>query len=231
MRCRRVRSCLSAYCNDELSSRLKLAVSEHLSTCSACRREEAVYRSMAEATKELSSLAVAGDFNSKLFNRIAQERFAETRTRAYLPKRAPVVLWRQAIPAFVTVSLVVLLAFVAFRPSNTYKTAGSISPEIALDDSYLTVQPANDARRTANLNKGWSLGNELARAERMNRLSSAIVGQGVWSRIDRSPGLRMASMQKSTAAPFVMGYYRVRPVKKIYISPESPSDKEAGKAY
>ena len=43
MRCRRTRSFLSAYSNDELTGRQKRAVAEHLAECAECRREEAVY--------------------------------------------------------------------------------------------------------------------------------------------------------------------------------------------
>ena len=231
MRCRKVRSYLSAYCNDELSSRLKPAVSEHLSTCSACRREEAVYRSMAQATGALSGLAVGSGFNGKLLDRVARERFAETRTKAFLPKRAPVILWRQAIPAFFATTLIILLAVVAFSPENVDRTDGVFARRSALDDSYLTVQPVDDARGTAKLHKGWSLGNQLARAERMNRLSNAIVQPAAWCNIDRSYGLMTASSHTSAPVPFVEGYYKIRSVVKIYMSPPSPSAKEGGRAY
>jgi len=231
MRCRKVRSYLSAYCNNELSGRLKPVISEHLSTCSACRREEAVYRSISEATKKLSALPLKDDFNNRLFNRIAQERFAETRTKAFLPRRAPVVLWRQVIPAFVTTSLLILLAFVAFSPSNMHQSDGDLIQQLALDDSYLTAQPVSNVQRTANLRKGWSLGDQLAWAERMNRLSNAIIRKGAWGGINRSSGLLTVSIQESTLVPFAMDYHRVRPVVRVYMSPESPSAKEAGRVY
>ena len=231
MRCRRVRSYLSAYCNDELSSRLKPAVSEHLSTCSACRREEVIYRSMSEATGKLSALTVGGDFNGKLLNRIAKERFAETRSKAFLPKRAPVILWRQAIPAFVTTSLVVLLAVVTFSPKVIDRTDGSFAGRKVLDDSYLTVQPVDNTKGTANLDRNWSLGSQLARVERMKRLSNAIVQQGAWRDTDRAYGLMAASARSSAPAPFVPGYYKVRPVVRVYMLPESPSAKEGGRVY
>jgi len=231
MRCRKVRSYLSAYCNGELSSRLKPAVSEHLSTCVACRREEAVYRSIAQATRELDSLKVSEEFNSKLFNRIARERFAETRTKAYLTRRAPVFLWRQIIPAFVVTCTVAVLAIVTFLPDwHKPSDPGSVSYS-KLDNSYLTVQPIHNVKRTANLDKNWSLGNELARAERMNRLSSAIIQKGVWHNLDRSYGLTATSSGSLTPTPYVPGYYKVRPVIKIYMSPESPSAKEGRRVY
>ena len=80
MRCRKARSYLSAYCNDELTDRTRLAVSDHLSTCSTCRKEEAIYRSMISSGAEIEGLKVDDDFNTRLLNRSAQERFAQTRT-------------------------------------------------------------------------------------------------------------------------------------------------------
>ncbi len=231
MRCRKVRSYLLAYCSGELNSYLKPAVSVHLSTCSACRREEAVYRSISQANAKLSALTVGSDFNARLFNRIARERFAETRTKAFLPKRAPVILWRQAIPAFVTTGLMILLAVVAFSPKSLRQADDIFARRTGLDDSYLTVQPVDNVKRTVNLDKDWSLGNQLARAEKMNRLSNSIVQQGAWRDIDRSYGLMTASAQAPTPVPYVLGYHKVRPVVKIYMSLESPSAKEGGRAY
>ena len=106
MRCRKVRSYLSAYCNDELSGRKRLTIREHLATCSGCRSEEEIYVSMSEAGGRLEEFAVSDDFNLKLLNRIGRERFAETRTEAHLPKRAPLISWRQVVPVLSAVALV-----------------------------------------------------------------------------------------------------------------------------
>lgn len=231
MRCRKVRSFLSAYCNNELSNRRKLAVSEHLSTCSACRREEAVYQSISLAGKELPKLAVVNDFNNKLLNRLAHQRFAETRTRAYLPKRAPVVYWQRAIPAFVTTCLMILLAVVAFSPQIKHQSGLTANKGILLDDSYLTAQPVSNANMTVNLKKGWSLSHQLAQTERMNRISRVIIQQAAWGDVDRPYGLMTASSRTSMPLPYMPNYYKVRSVVRTYMFPESPSDKEVGKAY
>lgn len=231
MRCRRVRSFLSAYCNGELGGRLKAAISEHLATCSSCRREEAVYQSLAEARGNLNQLSVSDDFNGRLLNRVARERFAETRTKAYLPRRAPVLLWRQAIPAFVSTSLIILLAFAVFPPGGNDLSTPGVTGQLALDDSYLTVQPVAGTDRTAKLDRGWTLSNQMERAARMNQLSNAVAGRGTWPRSDRSLGLTLATSQTPASVPYVSGYYRVRPVVKIYLVPQAPVAREAGKVY
>ncbi len=228
MRCRRVRSYLSAYCNDELNGSRKQAISEHLSTCSACRREEAFYRSMVQAKAELNSLKVADDFNHKLLNRIAQERFAETRSKAYLPKRAPVVLWRQVIPAFVTTCMVILLAVINFSPSH-HSSPNEFS--VALDDSYLTAQPLHNTISSTHLTPDWTLRDQIALAERMNQLSSSIARQEILHSLEHSAGFMMASSRSTPPAPYAPGYYQVRQVIKKFIPPSTQLEKEGGRVY
>jgi len=232
MRCRKVRSYLSAYCNDELNSSHKLAISEHLSTCSACRCEEAVYRSMSQASKELPKLMVSSEFNSKLLNRIAQERFAQTRSKAYLPRRAPIIRWNRAIPAFATACLAVLLAVVAFSPQNENGGYLTASTATGLDDSYLTVQPVSDANTTTSLKKNWSLSHQLAQWERMNRMSKVIIQQAAWDDLAGPYGrVRVSPLPSPRPVPYMPNYYKVCPVVQTYMSPESPSNREAAKAY
>jgi len=120
MRCRKVRSFLSAYCSGELDRRHNRAVSEHLLTCAACRREEAVYRQMVEAVAEVPQMGITEDFNSRLLNRIAQERFAETRTKAYMPKPAPLFLWRRVAPVLATFCLAVFVVFSGLEYDRAY---------------------------------------------------------------------------------------------------------------
>ena len=126
MRCQKVRSYLSAYCNDELAGRKKLAVDEHLSTCALCRKEESLYNAMFAAKSEIGSLEVSNDFNNNLLNRIANERFAETRTKAYHPQRPPLMVWSKVVPAVVSAFVVVFALVTLFSGgimSNRYNYA------------------------------------------------------------------------------------------------------------
>lgn len=103
MHCRKVRSLLSAACSDELDSRQQAVVKDHLVSCPSCRKEASYYSSLRLAARELPKRTPSEDFNTRLLNRIAQERFQETRTRAYLPRRAPRLTWRTLAPVLVTV--------------------------------------------------------------------------------------------------------------------------------
>ncbi|HWR83643.1 MAG TPA: hypothetical protein VN285_10090 [Candidatus Deferrimicrobium sp.] len=171
-------------------------------------------------------MSVAGDFNSKLLNRIAHERFAETRTKAFLPRRAPFVLWRQAIPAFVATSLIVLFAIVPFVRKEVPQFGTARVRQIGLDDSYLTVE-----RGTATVGRDWSLGKQIARAERMERLSTTFAQREGWEHFDRTSGLATASSHDAMPIPYLPGYHKMRPVVRVYMSVPSPAAKEGERAY
>ncbi|MCK4462475.1 MAG: zf-HC2 domain-containing protein, partial [candidate division Zixibacteria bacterium] len=112
MRCRKVRSFLSAYCRDELQSNRRRQVSEHLLACPACRRQETVCRDMNTTLQEMPTLKATDGFNQRLLQRVAQERFAETRTKAYQPKSAPLFLWRKLVPVMATACIALLAVIV-----------------------------------------------------------------------------------------------------------------------
>lgn len=231
MRCRKVRSFLSAYCNDELSGHRKLGVSDHLSSCSSCRKEEAIYYSINKAYAEIPGYKISKDFNNKLLNRIAQERFSETRTKAYLPKPAPIIAWGKALPAVVTSFLVIIVALSSFSPLLKNKAGLATADDNKLDDSYLTVQPINNPNLTVSMNKSWSLDKQMARAERINRISNNMTRLSDFSQVNSSSVLTRVSSQTPQMVPYVPNYYRMRPVIKIYVNPESSSGKEVHKVY
>jgi len=68
---------------------------------------------------EFTRLQVSADFNNRLMERIAQERYAETRakarTKAFLPQEAPLFAYRRLVPALVSVTAVAALAFVSVQ--------------------------------------------------------------------------------------------------------------------
>jgi len=187
MRCRRVRSYLSAYCRGELTGRRQKAVKEHIADCPECRREEAVVWELNKSIGNLPQQKVSDDFNSKLLDRIAQERFKETRTKAYMPKRAPIFGQTKLIPAFVSACLV--LAFVMFggvdfvnSPEDTYMytDGGSMTPE--LDDRYATAQPEITYQKppsslAAHTQQAWTFKQKLAQANRMRNLMNRLASQ------------------------------------------------------
>ncbi len=231
MRCRRVRSYLSAYSNGELSGRNRLAVSEHLSTCSACRKEAAIYNSIIESRPKLGELKVSDDFNTKLLNRIAQERFAETRTRAYLPRTAPRIVWGRAIPAVVSACLVLLVSVAVLSPGLRESTDPVSAGSRALNDAYKTVQPIANPNMTAKLDQSWSLDDQLARMERASSISERITRMSGYDWDVYSSGVRLASSNAGQRMPYVPDYFRIRPVVVVYGVPEASSVKEVTKVY
>jgi len=235
MRCRKVRSFLSAYCHDELNSRRKLAVSEHLLTCSACRREEEIYVQMAGATLNLPEYQVSEDFNARLLNRIAQERFAETRTKAYQPKAAPLFAWTRLATVVATACLAVF-AVVSLLPEGditspimTADNSQSVTDSSSLDNSYLTVEPVTNPNMTVPMEKDWSLDRQLARAERVKEISNSIIPVGSFG----GPQYQLSSRNLLTGqpVPYLLNQYRMRPVVKIYVLPQSIRLEEGNKPY
>ena len=223
MRCRKVRSYLSAYCRDELFGRQQASVSEHLSTCTDCRKEEVEYQSMQAATLELKPMSVAKGFYDALLNRVAQERFAETRTKAYLPSKAPRLRWATVVPAFVSAAAVVLVAVMLFQ-----SMPAEISPTLAdfrqtIDDDYLTVQP--------NADRDWSLTSEMAKAERFDQISRRIMNQAQLLSLPNSYGLTNVSSRSTAPAPYFSPQYRVRPVVRVYQLPQKTAGREVNRTY
>lgn len=231
MRCRKVRSYLSAYCRDELNGRRELAISDHLLTCAGCRREEAIFRDLVSAVGEIPAIPVSNDFNAKLLNRIAQERFTQTRTKAYQPKKAPVFVWRRVVPIAVTACLTVFAVIATLSLSYDGGIPGSAQRNHGLDDSYLTVQPDSNPNMTVNLRKDWSLSSQLARAERISHISHTVTPAGGFGSFDDSHQLARMVLSSSKPSPYVANYFRVRPVVRIYVQPSSTTREGDSHAY
>ena len=232
MRCRKVRSYLSAYCSGELTGRRQVAVGEHLAGCSSCREEEAAFNAVHLAGKHLPGFDLSEDFNTRLLNRIARERFAETRTKAFLPKRAPLVAWGKVVPAVVTACAVVLVGIFAFLPGENNSGNFADAPRTSDDALYLTVQPTNNPNMAVNMNKDWSLSEQMARAERINRITSQITPVGSFGSANyryRTTGTNVSARRPT--APYVDNFYRVRTVVRVYQSTVSSQPREEKSTY
>ena len=214
MHCRKVRSLLSAACFDELGARQQAVVKDHLASCPACRREASYYTSLRLAAREMPKQALTEDFNTRLLNRIAQERFQETRTRAYLPRRAPHLSWRTWAPIAVTACLVLavggnfLLGDKVFVPS-----APSSALPTAMDDSYLTAQPSNNPNLAVGLNQNWSLKQQIARAERLEQISRGLANQYGFGNLHLTGSTTSAGQIDPTSSAF---FFRQQPVYRVY---------------
>ncbi len=231
MRCQKVRSYLSAYCNDELIGRRLMALGDHLANCKSCRQDEQKFREIMRSSKELGSFKVSEGFNNRLLDRIAHERFAETRTKAFLPRPAPSLLVRRLVAAVVTAALVVSVGINYFSTDNNAGTNRTLAKgSQSISDSYLTAQPLNNPNLTGTLHKGWTLDGELARSERINRISNQLTYSSPFS-LAGSRANTSVTTRSFGSGPYVNGFYRIRPVIRVFHSPRSVTDKEEETIY
>ncbi len=224
MRCQKVRSCLSAYCKEELTGREVLAVREHLSTCAVCRQEELMVRGMEAATHELPKVALSGDFNTRLLNRIAEERFAETRTKAYLPQRAPRFAWRTLAPVLSS-ALVVAVVAIAVLTSPQQGSQGG-DEQAQLTNEYQTVQPTNNPNMNPRLKPNWTLRGELAQTERLSRLSGMLTNASNFSAVSSQSPHGWAGQNQ-----YFLEMLKMRPVIRVYQPANSTQVSEARAIY
>lgn len=218
MRFRKVRSYLSAYSNDELTDRQREAVRERLAKDSLLRAEELAFRAMRESAKELPPMTVSDEFNSRLLNRIAHERFAETRGNAMLPrKRVPAPLWWRAVPVAVTAVLLIAAVVGSGSFEHFFAPSAPMASHNSLDDAYLTVQPVNNPNLAVPLGSGWSLERELQRSQRVSQIFSALTSDDGFMTFGRFAGQgQNVSVRSDGLSPYLNDYYRVRPVLRVY---------------
>lgn len=220
MRFRKVRSFLSAYSNDELEARQKEAVREQLAHDETLKREALIFKQIKDACREFEDLKPADDFNARLLNRIAAERFAETRTKAYLPARVP-GLWRRiAVPAMTTVTIGFfgLVGYSTWQasPWQSQATAQRGEQQLGEDDSYLFASSENNPNLGRKADMGRSLSNLMARVDRADKISFSMT-----SGARHVTNNRLASHQtwsgntRRCPIPFSIQFYRVRPILKV----------------
>jgi hypothetical protein len=99
-----------------------------------------------------------------------------------------------------------------------------------MDDSYLTAQPTGNPNLAAKLNKNWSLASQLAKADRVSRISDALTPAESFG---YSGGIRSVNAVSSSSSrvPFADHFLHIRPVIKVYMIPGQSDVKEAEKTY
>jgi len=229
MRCRKVRSLLSAACSEELDARQHAEVREHVASCPSCKREYAVYASIQEAAREIPDEPISDDFNARLLNRIAQERFAETRTKAYLPKRAPRFQWRSLVPVAVVAGLLAVVTLNVYQPSQEMSSSvPTASTPIHMDDRYLTAQPSSNPNLTVAMEGSWTLNQQLARTERLDQISQRLTSNRAF--VNQLTSGTMVRSQ--TIRPNLGRFFHVPGVTYHFYRVSTPtSGGESGQAY
>lgn len=225
MRCQRVRSYLSAYCSGELEGRLQLRVREHLSACAGCRREVRLYESLNQGSRELPEVTVSDGFNNQLLNRIAEERFAETRTRAFLPQRAPAMAWGKVVPAVVSAFAIVVVAVGLMLGGSNDSNLGLAQNGAALSNDYLTAQPTNNPNVTDNMHRNWSFDQQLAKAERFRSLSNRVANQADFT------GQLVGARSQTVGVPYQQQFHRLQQVTRVYMHPTEMNHGEDARTY
>lgn len=176
MRCRKVRSYLSVFCRGEASSEKSEEIKRHLEDCASCRREEKVIRSLHMEVTALPQMETSDDFNARLFARIGKEGFAEKKTKAYFPRRIP-VLNTTRLAAVTSVAIVILMLGVGLNMGNILngpsapRMAMVQTPELGSEDNlYLTIQPTDNPL----LNEHKSVSRMIAQYNRWREYSKSL---------------------------------------------------------
>jgi hypothetical protein len=207
-------------------------VSDHLTSCGGCREEEQQYRSIKQASYEMKIVKVSQDFNNQLLDRVARERFVETRTKAYMPKPAPSWMVRRLIPVLATAFVAVFAVFAVFNDTRIIPqgTDFAIGSDQSLSDDYLTAQPTNNPNMASMLRKGWSLDDELERSERINRITQQLTFDLPFNYYGQSNAVNV-STRTNNPVPFIDGFYRVRPVFNVFEAASPNINQEATVTY
>jgi len=232
MRCRKVRSCLSAYCRGELTPEVAGDITRHVDACPSCRREAEAFRAVNRMLTQQPPIKTGDEFSARLFARIAGENFAEKRSRAYLPGRIP--LWGASRLAVVAATAVVVLLVGAGINMSQFEGLSSVplalststTPGGSDNDLYLTVQPTNNPllntqKSVSRMVQQYNRWRELSRVIRSHSGAEQFMGNGA-----------TAVMASSRNGSDPVNIIRIRPVVKNYlVTPENVSAGNKGAVY
>ena len=227
MRFRKIRSYLSAFSNDELSDRKQERVREELAGSEALRREESIYRSIRDCCPELPKENVSNDFNARLLDRIARERFAETRSRAFMPRTSVPHAWGRLVPVLATVATLVIVGinFLAVPGGRQQTVPGA---DNALGDSYKTVSSENNPNMRTNVGRKVSLPDMIAIVDRADEISNMLTANSQFTNVSSGIGSNWIAQTNMVRVPFTVHYYRVVPSQR---SQQHVSGKQEDRVY
>jgi hypothetical protein len=175
----------------------------------------------------MPKVTVSEDFNARLLNRIAEERFAETRTNAHFPpKRVPMVRWQRAIPAVVTAAILLIAG--VFGGADYLPFGGSNGPAPFVGASLTGSSGGWDAVHL--MGKDWSLRDRMEQVDRVNRLSQQVTGTPITFTYNGGIVTITESRPTSTTA-YSDTFYQVRRVVHLYVVPQGTAAGEGQRAY
>ncbi len=112
MNCRKARSYISAYYDEELSYSTKDELLKHVENCTKCQREMLFQEQVRAGVKSFPTEELTDDFNDRLFARI----YSAPRTEATRISSVPTVLsyrLKSIAPVFAAAGVIVIAAFLA----------------------------------------------------------------------------------------------------------------------
>jgi len=131
MNCRKARSLLSAFSEEELSHSVREKLAEHLEACPSCRKESVVAEQVCETVKHLPRQKLSDDFNMKLFESIHNVPRAERTESVRMPKAAPSAFFYRLKLAVPVISVAGMLVLVLALVTGTTEMAPVDYTEVA----------------------------------------------------------------------------------------------------
>jgi hypothetical protein len=159
-----------------------------LENCPDCRREEAIVRELHSAIDGVETYAVSPDFNSRLLKRIAEERFKETRTKAFMPKKIPILSLNRIAPVVAAACFVFAFIFAGGIDRIIVNDESPVVATIEPDNSYATVRENRDQTVNAYRTQDWAFQKQLARANRIKDLMTRLSNESPFSTFVSQPG-------------------------------------------
>ena len=137
MNCRRISDQLSAYLDDELSSRDAERVREHLETCPECRRLLDEIRRTVDALKALPSIEAPGDLQPRIMAGVA-ETPAE-------PRPVRVARWRALWPVAAAIAIAAVIMLLN-GPRKAPRPIADQEGAAAKQDRTVAMAPKDEVR-------------------------------------------------------------------------------------
>ena len=131
MNCRKARSLLSAFSEEELSHSVREKLVQHLDACPSCRKESVAADQISESVKHLPKQELSDDFNMKLFERIHNAPRAGQAESVRMPKAAPSAFFYRLKLAVPVISVAGMLVLALTLVTGTAEMNPGDHPEVA----------------------------------------------------------------------------------------------------